>query len=139
MLKYEFRKEGNCSYCDLTYNNLTFTGVAECHPDDEDMMSERTGYFIAETRANIQKLRWCRDYEVMPMVKHYRHFYDCLSHSSKFNKDSYEAHMILKELKKWEYELQEIRLIIKEERDYLRNYIAEKERLYKKIRMGKSN
>ena len=53
------------------------------------MCSERTGYFIAETRANLAKLRYCRDHEIMPMVKHYKHFYDCISHSSKFNKESY--------------------------------------------------
>ena len=138
MLDYKFEHSDYCYQCYLTYKGMIFYGEAKCHPDDYDMCSERTGYFIAETRANLQKLRWCRDYEVMPMVKHYRHFYDCLSHSSKFNKDSYEAHMILKELKKWEYELQEIRLIIKEERDYLRNYIAEKDHLYHRIRMGKS-
>jgi hypothetical protein len=50
---YVFYIDENNSYCDLTYNNLTFTGVATCHPEDEDMKSERTGYFIAEMRANI--------------------------------------------------------------------------------------
>ena len=139
MLKYDFRTEGNTSYCDLTYNNLTFTGIAQCHPDDEDMMSERTGYFIAETRANIQKLRWCRDYEIMPMLKHYRHFYDCLSHSSKFNSDSYETKMIIKELKKLEYELKTIRADIQSEREYLKEYIAMKEKMAKRIREKDKN
>ena len=99
MLKYNFSTDENYSYCELRYNNLTFTGIAQCHPEDEDMKSERTGYFIAETRANIQKLQWVRDYEILPMYKHYKHFYDCLSHSSKFNKDSFEARAIYKELK----------------------------------------
>lgn len=138
-LKYEFRTEGNYSYCDLTYNNLTFTGISRCHPDDTDMMSQRTGYFIAELRANIQKLRWCRDYEVIPMLKHYKHFYDCLSHSSKFNPETYEAQMILKELKKWEYELKAIRADIKSEREYLKEYIDTKEKLYQRIRKDKNN
>ena len=139
MLNYKFEHSDYIYQCYLTYNGITFYGEAKCHPDDYDMCSERTGYFIAEMRANIQKLRWCRDYEVMPMVKHYRHFYDCLSHSSKFNKDSYEAHMILKELKKWEYELKAIRQDIKDERKYLKEYIDTKERLYRHIRQDKHN
>ena len=139
MIKYNFYTENDVYYCDLTYNDLTFTGEARCHPDDQDVKSERTGYFIAETRVNIEKLRWCRDYEVMPMVKHYRHFYDCLSHSSKFNPDSYETKRIKWELKKWENALTEIREEIKNEREYLTKYISEKDKLYQKIRKGKSN
>lgn len=139
MLNYKFEHSDYIYQCYLTYKGVIFYGEAKCHPDDYDMCSERTGYFIAETRANIQKLRWCRDNEVMPMVKHYRHFYDCLSHSSKFNKDSYEARMILKELKKWEYELKAIRQDIKDERKYLKEYIDTKERLYRHIRQDKYN
>ena len=137
MLDYKFEHSDYCYQCYLTYKGMIFYGEAKCHPDDYDMCSERTGYFIAETRANIQKLRWCRDNEVIPMVKYLRHLHDCVSHSSHYNPDNYESKVIQKELKKWEYNLQEIRLAIKEERDYLRNYIAEKDHLYRKIRMGK--
>lgn len=139
MLKYDFRTEGNYSYCDLTYNNLTFTGVAQCHPDDMDMLSERTGYCIAEIRANLQKLRWVRDYEILPVLKSYKHLYDCISHAPKFNKDSYEAQAIWRKINQLEHDLADLRAAIKEERDYLRDYIAKKEIIFQRIRKGKSN
>ena len=136
---YVFYIDENNSYCELTYNNLTFTGAATCHPEDEDMKSERTGYFIAEMRANIQKLCWIRDYEILPAWKHYKHFYDCVSHSSKFNKESYEAKCIYKEWKKLDYRLKEVREDIKNERQYLKDYIKAKEEMYQRIRKGKTN
>jgi hypothetical protein len=139
MLKYNFYTEDDYCYCDLTYNDLTFTGTAKCHSDDYDMKSERTGYFIAETRANIDKLRWVRDYEIIPMLKSYKHLYDCIIHAPKGNKDSYEAQCIYRKIKLLEIDLKDLREAIKEERDYLREYIAEKEKIYQRIRKGKTN
>ena len=137
MLNYKFTHYDYCYQCYLSYKGTVFYGEAKCHPDDYDMCSERTGYFIAEMRANIQKLRWCRDNEIIPVLKSYKHLYDCILHSPKANKDSYEAHCIYREIKKLEADLKEIRLAIKEERDYLRNYIAEKDHIYRRIRLGK--
>jgi hypothetical protein len=139
MLDYRFSHYDYTYQCQINYNGITFFGEAKCHPDDYDMCSERTGYFIAETRANLAKLRYCRDHEIMPMVKHYKHFYDCISHSSKFNKESYETEMIYREKRKWEKALEAIRDEIKHNREYLRQYIADKEKLHNKIRQGKSN
>ena len=138
-LKYEFRTEGNYSYCDLTYNNLTFTGIARCHPDDVDMISERTGYCIAEIRANIQKLRWVRDYEIIPMIKSYKHLRHCISRAPKHNPDSYEFYAIEQKIKKLEEDLIDLRAAIKEERDYLSDYIRKKETVYQRIRKAKNN
>lgn len=134
----EFYNDGKTYSCDLTYKDITFTGEAFCHPDDEDLKSERTGYFIAEMRANIQKLQWIRDWEILPILKSYKHVYDCISHAPEFNKDSYEAFCLRRHIDKLTKELAEIKETIKEERNYLRNYIAEKDHLYHKIRMGKS-
>ena len=139
MLKYNFYTEDNICYCEIMYNDQKFVGSAKCHPDDLDMKSDRTGYFIAEVRANIAKLRWCRDYEILPMVKYYKHFYDCVSHSSKFNPETYEAKMIKKELRRWESELALVRDTIQSEREYLREYIDTKEKVYQRIRSVKHN
>ena len=140
MTNYKFDKCGNYTFqCYITYNGMTFYGEAKCHPDDYDMCSDRTGYFIAEARANIAKLRYCRDHEIMPMVKQYRHFYDCVSHSTHFNTDSYEAQAIRREWNRWEKQLLAIKEDIKHEKEYLNLYMTEKEKLYNRIRKGKSN
>ena len=139
MINYKFEQYDSTYLCYIDRDGVKFFGEAYCHPEDEDMKSERTGYFIAETRANISMLRYIRDHEVIPMLKYYKHFYDCVSHSSKFNKDSYEAKMLLKELRKWEKELSDVREEIKHNRDYLREYIDQKEKLYQKIRKGNNN
>lgn len=139
MINYNFNTDGNYSYCELTYNNLTFTGTAQCHEDDQDMRSERTGCFIAEMRAKIQMLQWIRDYEILPLVKSYRHLHDCMSHSKQYNKKSYEARCLYRQLQNYEKELITIREEIKESREYLKNYIAKKDELYQRIRAGKTN
>ena len=107
--------------------------------DDYDMKSERTGYSIAEIRANIQKLTWIRDYEILPAYNNFKHFYNCLINSPKSNKESYEIKRVYKEFKRLEYELKEIRKAIKDEREYVRNYINKKEELYQRLRKGKTN
>ena len=139
MLDYKFENSDYTYRCYITRNGIIFYGEAKCHPDDYDMCSERTGYFIAETRANISMLRHIRDNEILPMVKYYRHFYDCISRSSKFNPDSYEAKRIKHEFKKFEHELKDIREEIELNRIYLKEYINTKDKVYKHIRMGRTN
>ena len=75
----------------------------------------------------------------MPMVKEYKHLYSCIAQSPKFDKDSYTAKAIFREWKKWEKELAATREDIKYEKQYLRNYMAEKDKLHERIRKGKSN
>ena len=41
---YSYDKETKTAYCKLKYDDSTIiTGKAVCHPDDEDMESEKTG------------------------------------------------------------------------------------------------
>ena len=127
----------NKSYCYINHNGITFYGEASCHPDDLDMQSERTGYFIAETRANIKLLQYKRDYEFLPLLKSYKHLYDCMSHCPQFNKTSYEAFCVRRHIQHLERDIAEIKAAITEEKEYLKNYIEEKEHVYQRIRLGK--
>lgn len=138
-MNIKFYTDEEYSYCEIIYKNITFTGHAKCHEDDYDMKSERTGYSIAEIRANIQKLTWIRDYEILPAYNNFKHFYNCLTNSPKSNKESYEIKRVYKEFKRLEYELRAIRKAIKDEREYVRNYINKKEELYQRLRKGKTN
>ena len=80
--------------CIIIYNGFEFVGEAQCHPDDMDMESERTGLCIAEARAMIKVMRFKRDYEIAPQLKILNHLYSNMSTSKYFNPKSYEAKML---------------------------------------------
>ena len=73
---------------------MAFTGVAYCHPDDLDFASERTGLFIAESRAIIKVLIFQRDHEIKPALATLNHLYSNMRTSKYYNPKSYEAKMI---------------------------------------------
>ena len=60
-IQYYYDDVNGVASCTIRYKNLLFTGTSKCHPDDEDFMSEHTGCFIAEVRANIKVLKFRRD------------------------------------------------------------------------------
>jgi hypothetical protein len=53
----KFDYHNGVATCKIKYKNKLFTGTAVCHPEDKDFEGERTGLYIAETRAVIQGLR----------------------------------------------------------------------------------
>ena len=67
--EYTWSERYGTATCTLFYKNYEFTGVANCHPDDKDMMSKLTGQTIAEYRATLKYLRFIRDCELQPQLK----------------------------------------------------------------------
>ena len=53
-INYKYDSHNKTSICEMIYDNKTFIGTAQCHPDDEDVASERVGAIIAESRAAIK-------------------------------------------------------------------------------------
>lgn len=120
--------------CTIQYKNQTFIGKAVCHPDDLDFESERTGLFIAETRAIIQGLRFQRECEIKPALNVLYHLYGNMATSKNFNPKSYEAKMIRSQIKVLENDLAAINADLANERKNLKEYIDKKDILYKKLR-----
>lgn len=134
---YYWDCDAGLATCILTDGNNTFYGMAQCHEDDRDMMSEKTGYEIAYRRALIEALRHRVNNDLKPQIKILKEVYYTMVHSKNYNKKSYESKMLFRKLKQLEEDLATTKQIIKEEKEYVKNYIDAKDIFYKKIRSAR--
>ena len=93
---YEFYWDEGIGFakCTLKTQYGEFTGVAQCHPDDEDMMSEKVGCEIAYARATINSLIHARDNVIKPSLKALKQLYYSMKNSKHYNSKSYENKML---------------------------------------------
>lgn len=54
---FEWDEESGLASCILTDGQHYYTGIAQCHYDDADMKSEKTGCEIAFRRAKIHAMQ----------------------------------------------------------------------------------
>lgn len=119
--------------CILSDGQKTYCGLAQCHPNDLDMMSEKTGCEIAFRRAKIDVLRALRDdYKIR--IKALNELYYSMKHSKKFNPNSYENKMLCKSIKRLNFDLETTKEMIASEQKNLKEYINSKDNFYKQIR-----
>lgn len=135
-MRYEntWNPETGVSECIIYDKNLKFVGKAHCHPDDMDFASERTGGYIAETRAVLARLRHKRDNVLRPQVKSLMVFYKDLQNRWDFNPDHQEVGYLIQRINELNHELAELEQDIRLEQTYLYDYIHNKDIMYKKIR-----
>ena len=81
-------EETGTATCLINENNKNFVGVAICHPEDADMMSEKTGSEIAFKRAVI-KVLYDIKYDLSLTYKTLNQLYLDMKMSPKFNENSY--------------------------------------------------
>lgn len=132
--EYEYNEKTGKSYFYIEHNGITMCGEAKCHPDDTDMMSERTGLTIAEARAQIKVMKFKRNFELKPKIAAITHLLNTMERSTKYNENSYESKMIRRQLHTLKKQLTTINNDIAEEEKYLNEYITQKEKLYQKLR-----
>ena len=137
--QYLWSEENGTAFCTIFYKNYTFTGEAQCHPDDRDMMSKLTGQSIAEARAALKYLRFIRDCEVRPQLKSLYQLYYSMKHSSKFAPRGYEAKMLYKQIHHLENDMAEIKIEIQKVKKFLYDYIEQKEKDHKGKKAKKRN
>ena len=130
--KYNY-DHGNSLFI-IYYKDQVFIGEAYCHTDDMDMESERTGLTIAEARALIKLRKFQRKYEIKPVVEAYRHTLKNIQSSTHHNPKAYESCMLRSQAAHWEAKLDEITADIEDEEKYLKEYIDQKDKLYRKLR-----
>ena len=132
--EYEYNEKTGKSYFYIQYNGITVCGEAKCHPEDADMMSERTGLTIAEARAYIQMLKAKKKYEIQPKIDVLRHLLKNIQSSKRHDPKAYESCMLRSQLAHWEDKLEEINTDIADEEHSLQDYIKQKDKLYNKLR-----
>lgn len=131
---YIWKPEIGYAGCIIHYNDLEFYGDAICHPDDEDMMSRLTGQKIADARATIQLLSHIRDFELRPQLKILKQLFFSMKHSKQFNKKSYEARMLYRQIRSLENDIATIKKEIADIKQELKKYLSDKEELFQTIR-----
>ena len=137
--KFHWHPEDGVAVCVLTNEQgKVFVGEAFCHPDDLDMLSERTGCEIAFRRARIEYLRATRDNEIKPALRSLKQLYYSMKLSSQFNPNSYENIMLQRHIRSLEFDLTTIKEILVDELQRLREYIKGKDKVYQKIRLKNS-
>lgn len=133
-MKTMFTYDGKMATCFCYDKNQVFIGEAVCHDDDMDFASERTGCYIAEGRAIIKKYQHMKNNEIKPALKALKHAYEILKQSTKCNARSHEMRIIRRQIKIKEKELADINTIIKMEKQYLSDYLKNKEIIYTRLR-----
>lgn len=132
---FEYDADDGVSTCIITTKQgEVYVGMAVCHPDDKDMMAEFTGQQIAEMRATIKMLRDIRDSEIKPQYKALEMLHTNMKQSKNYNPKSYETTMLRRMLNQRKGELEEIKRMIHQEQEDLRNFIADKDKTYKRVR-----
>lgn len=132
--KYDWCEPAGVATCTIYYQDQEFLGQAYCHIDDKDMQSKLTGQIIAEARAHIKYLRFVRDHELRPQLKALYQLYYSMKHSQNFNKKSYEAIMLYKQIKSVQKDMDAVKEEIKNAQTFIKDYIDQKENDFKRIR-----
>lgn len=126
------------TWCHLIYKGQEFIGHTRCLPQDEDFQSENVGCFIAETRAIIKQLKYAKK-QLMPGLKALEDFEKTLKCCKNHDSDSFEARRLRKEIYLQKRKIDEINSAIKDEQDYLTQYIKGKDKLYNRLRSKQTN
>lgn len=115
----------------FTYKNYTFSGEAQCHPQDHP--NEFIGMQLANTRAFIKYFRFIRDNEIKPGLAALKQLYYSMKHSKNFNPKSYEAKMLYRQIRIKEDDLAEIKESIIDAQKQEKDIIRCADIMYKKI------
>lgn len=111
-----------------------YSGIAICAEQDNDMKAEYTGYTIAEKRAWISFYKgWLRN-EIKPQLRALRQLYFSMNRSKSYNDGHYEAYMLRRMIFRLEQQWTDLEGDISRMQLDLRDYIDNKDKLYKAIR-----
>ena len=111
-----------------------YSGIAICAEQDNDMKAEYTGYTIAEKRAWINFYKGWLRYEIKPQLRALKQLYYSMNRSKRFYAGHYEAFMLKRSIHRLEKQLTDMEDNISYMQLDLRDYIDNKDKLYKAIR-----
>jgi chromosome segregation ATPase len=112
------------------------SGIAECHPDDKDMMNARTGQEIAYRRAEINAYKKFKD-DIKIRLSALNQLYYSMNMSKHFNSNSYENKMLQRQIRLLNDDLATTNEMIATLQENLKVYLKEKDDFYKKIRANR--
>ena len=134
---FEWNEETGICTCIIYLDDLLQGfGIAQCHPQDNDVKSQRTGEHIAELRAQISLLQNYKNHELRPGLKALKHLKGTMVNSSCYNPDSYESKRLNVEIKNYQKDIADINEGILAAKKELYHYINTKEEMYQRQRKG---
>lgn len=111
-------------------------GIAQCAEEDRDVISERTGSYIAELRARINLLQCYKNNELRPGLKALEHLKSTMIQSKKHNPESYERKRLNIEIRNIKKDIADIEAAIEKEKQTLYEYINNKEIIHARFRQN---
>lgn len=135
---FEWDEESGIASCILTDGQHYYVGTAQCHTEDKDMQSEKTGCEIAFKRARIKTWQGYKD-ELKIKLAALNQLYYSMKHSTHFNENSYENKMLQRQINLIKFDLDTVKEIIDNEQKDLRDYIKDKDIFYNKVREKRIN
>lgn len=135
---FNYNEHRGTTICTISDGQNTFIGKAKCHPDDRDYMSEFTGCEIAERRAKIKILQHIKNNQIIPQIQVYEHLISTMLNSKQLNPQSYEFKRIKAEYDNLLAQYTTIKEKIKDSQNKLKEYLANREKVNKFIRLKKT-
>lgn len=120
----------------LDIDGTLYVGEAHCHPEDIDMMSEKTGLYIAEMRANIKYLKHLIKYSKKEL-KSLIDFHSLLKFNPHYNENNLETKLLIREIRRRKKDIEENKKVLEDMQFSLREYIVRKDEFYQKIRKNR--
>lgn len=137
--KVDFHWDAERGVCRCTIHDMDnkYNGIAFCHPTDMDMKSQKVGEEIAYTRAIIAALK-AKKKEIKLELRGLLGYYYAIQHTSKFNRKSYEARMLYRQIHMREDDIKSIDEEIDAREVYITHYVDEKDKFYQMIRQNRA-
>ena len=133
---FHFNEETGFCLCTIKIRGNQYIGVAQCHPDDMDMVNQKTGENIAYHRAVMEMLRDERK-RLQHELAGLKGLYYSMNNSPLFNPKSYEAKSLYRQISFREDDISSVNDLIKEIQRYINGYISDKDEFYQKIRKNR--
>ena len=137
-ITFTYDPELHKTTCQRAVHNKIYVGVAQCHPHDYDFENKLTGQHYAYTRSMIKEMCQLRD-EYKAQLKILMHLYNIYEQSPNIDLGSEECYYLRRQIQHLERDIAEMKRLIGETRGDLRSTIAEKDKLYAKLRASRQN
>lgn len=129
---FSYEPETHKTICKRNVHNKIYIGVSQCHPHDYDFENKLTGQHYAYTRSMIKEMCALRD-EYKIQLKTLKHLYNIYEQNCG-DCTSSECYYLRKQMQLTQRDIDEMKGLITEARNNLRTTIAEKDKLYDKLR-----
>lgn len=131
--QYIWDEETGVASCILYDGNDVYVGTATCHPDSFDMKSEKIGLTIAQMRAEIKALNNYKN-NLKAGYAALKQLYYSINQSQKWNPESYESRMIVRQMQLKQLDITTINEEIQDRKHNLKQYITDHFNFQQKIR-----